>query len=830
MNNIHNNLDKKEKQQEQKKEVIKDPFAQREAEKYPNPIPSREYILDVFQKYGVPLNFNQLKKELKIHDQVQKIALKRRLKAMVRDGQLIKINNNKNYCIKEFVDKYNVNNDSLDPLLDAGGITDLDNLVVEIPTRTMVGKLFQINSFNYVVPFFNKENKEFNQDVLIPAGKEGGAVVGDLVVIEVFKPVFKWADPIGKIVKIIGKDGNLEAIISAAIIALDIPHKWSDYVTHELAQTSTTIDAETIRSRIDLRDLSFVTIDGEDTKDFDDAVYCRVNSHGGWKLYVAIADVSYYVKQGSILDQEAMLRGNSIYFPSKVIPMLPELFSNDLCSLKPNIDRLTLVCEVDISSDGKLIEYKFYEAIINSKARLTYNQVDKILNTLGKENVTNDNRFKHLGQAITSNLKNLYMLFLVLHQQREVRGTIEFNINESKVVFNTKGQTIAVKPIKRNIAHKIIEECMLCANVATAKLLEKNDITSIYRVHEGPKAVKLMDLQAFLAGVGLTLNFTEDSKPISKDYAKLLQSISDRKDYDVIQMILLRSMCQAIYSTDNIGHFGLAYPTYTHFTSPIRRYADLLVHRHIKAILTNSTDSLSLSVDQVAHIADHCSMTERRADEVTREIIRACKCHYLTNYVGNKFSGVVSGVTKFGLFVEIKDVYIDGLLHVNSLGNDYFIHDPVHHKLIVERSGIIYSLGMELEVIISKVDLDRRRVDFILTKQHSTKKVGNKKAVSSNIKAKHKIRGKITNKCVDKVKLKSRSKSKLKGSLKTEYNSKVELTNKSKLQSKKKISSKSKRNKLKSNELKTNKSNLNQLSSNKFKHSKKTFKITSNKK
>lgn len=686
----------------------KDPFATREAEKYSNPIPSREFILSIFNEIEMPMHFNQLKKQLNITDEHQKIALRRRLRAMVRDNQLGKIH--KNYCLKEFVNKYH----------DHQKIDKSGNLQ---QTTKIVGKLFQVNGFNYVVPFLNKE---VGQDVLIPLGHENGAVIGDCVVLEVAMPAFKWADPIGKVVKILGKADNRDVLVTASIISLDIPYLWSVDIKKQVAETAKNIDIAVIKSRVDLRNLSLVTIDGEDSKDFDDAVFCEVNKRAGWKLYVAIADVSYYITQDTCVDDEAMSRGNSVYFPGKVIPMLPELFSNELCSLKPNVDRLCLVCEMHISPTGKLTKYKFYEAIMCSKARLTYNQVDELL--AGNKNS------KAVEKSVLTNLTELHKLFAVLHQQRQLRGAIEFETSESKVVFNNKGEVIDIKTVKRNVAHKIIEECMLCANVATAKFLEKNNITSIYRVHEGPKSVKLLDLKAFLQGVGLSLDTDDHVTP--KDYARLLQSISSRKDADVIQMILLRSMCQAVYSTENIGHFGLAYTEYTHFTSPIRRYTDLLVHRHIKAILNNQIDNLQLSFEQVKQVADHCSMTERRADDATREVIKACKCQYLSKYLGHKFAGIISGVTKFGLFVEIKDIYIDGLVHINSLGQDYFLHDPVHHKLIGERSGLIYSLGMELQVIVSKVDLDRRRIDFALEIKDNNNKSMHKKSSVSRSKSK----------------------------------------------------------------------------------------------
>lgn len=679
----------------------KDPFANREAEKYQNPIPSREFILSCFKDSKMPMHFNQIKKHLGITEAQQEIALRRRLRAMVRDNQLDKIH--KNYCLKDSINKY----------------SELSSTNLANSTKKIVGKLFQVNGFNYVVPFLSRDS---GQDIVIPAGHENGATLGDSVVLEVIMPVFKWADPIGKVIKVLGKADNRDVLINTAIASLDIPYTWSSDIKKQVAATIKDLDQEVIKSRIDLRHLSLVTIDGEDSKDFDDAVFCEVNKRGGWKLYVAIADVSYYVADGSSVDNQAMLRGNSVYFPGKVVPMLPELFSNDLCSLKPEVDRLCMVCEMQVSKSGKLTKYKFYEGVMRSKARLTYNQVDGLLN--GNKNI------RILEKSVLANLKELHNVFTVLLKQRQERGAIEFETSESRVVFNKKGEAIDIKTLKRNVAHRIIEECMLCANVATAKFLEKNNLLSIYRVHEGPTSAKLLDLKAFLAGVGLSLD--SDNHPTPLDYSRLLQNITNRPDADVIQMILLRSMCQAVYSTDNIGHFGLAYPAYTHFTSPIRRYTDLLVHRHIKAILNTTVDKLHMLADKVKEVAAHCSMTERRADDATREVIKAAKCQYLHKYVGHKYTGIVSGVTKFGLFVEIKEIYVDGLVHINSLGQDYFIHDPVHHKLIGEKTGKTYALGMELEVIVSKVDLDRRRIDFVLYAKLKTTKKKSKKSSKFN--------------------------------------------------------------------------------------------------
>ena len=700
-----------------------DPFAKREAEKYSNPIPSREFILSIFNNTGMPLGFNQLKKELMLSGEQDGSALRKRLRAMVRDGQLDKIH--KSYCLKGFINKSR----TIDWSLEVNNKT----------TKKTAGKLFEVNGFTYVIPFFSKD---ISQDILIPSGNAGDAKVGDGVIVEVIMPVFKWADPMGKVLKVLGKADDRNVMTSMAIQCLAIPAVWPMDVKKDLTDFQRFDINSVISSRVDLRKLPFVTIDGEDAKDFDDAVFCQPNKRSGWDLYVAIADVSYYIQSGSSVDKQALLRGNSVYFSGKVIPMLPELFSNELCSLRPHADRLSLVCQMHINDNGRLTKYTFYEAIICSKARLTYNLVSEILET--KKNT------RSLDQDILKNLQELNNLFVVLQQQRHERGAIEFESTESKMCFNKQGEVIDIKPMQRTVAHKIIEECMLCANVATAKLLQKHNLLSIYRVHEGPTSTKLLDLKAFLQSVGLSLD-NNSSTLTPKDYSILLQKISARTDADVIQMILLRSMCQAVYSADNIGHFGLAYPAYTHFTSPIRRYTDLLVHRHIKSILNNNISTSQLSVEKINEIAEHCSMTERRADDATREVIKACKCRYLSKYIGHMFLGIISGVTKFGLFVELKDLYIDGLIHINSLGFDYFIHDPISHKLIGEKSGVTYSLGMELKVRVSKVDLDRRRIDFVLDQEDKKLIVKKNKAKKSKLRKKLQARIKVKKQKVKKI-------------------------------------------------------------------------------
>jgi ribonuclease R len=436
---------------------------------------------------------------------------------------------------------------------------------------------------------------------------------------------------------------------------------------------------------------------------------------------VAIADVSFYVKPGTALDDEAKNRGNSVYFPSAVIPMLPEVLSNGLCSLNPNVERLCMVCVLDISPVGKVIAYEFHEGLMRSHARLTYTKVAALLTP--EHNETLKEEYAHL----LPHLHHLYKLYHVLKKEREVRGAIEFETVETRIIFGPDGKINKVEPTQRNDAHRLIEECMLCANVACAQFLNEHKMPALYRNHEGPPEEKLNDLKTFLQELGLSLGGGEKPKPL--DYAKLLSSAQNRPDVNIIQSILLRSLSQAVYSPDNIGHFGLAYPAYCHFTSPIRRYPDLLVHRQIRSILRNqwgekekAAANTEEAKEALASLGDYTSMTERRADDATRDAIRWLKCEYIQKHIGEEFAGIISGVTRFGFFVELKDIYIDGLIHVTSLRNDFYAFDQIHHRLIGERSGTIFKLGDSVRVRVGKVNVDERKIDFDLIDLETTTK------------------------------------------------------------------------------------------------------------
>jgi ribonuclease R len=467
-----------------------------------------------------------------------------------------------------------------------------------------------------------------------------------------------------------------------------------------------TIPESAIDGRLDLRELPLVTIDGEDARDFDDAVYAEARDGGGWRLWVAIADVSYYVSKDSPLDKDAEERGTSVYFPSQVIPMLPEKLSNGLCSLNPKVDRLCMICEMEINQDGEVTGHKFHEAVMNSKARLTYNKVAAML-------VDNDTALREEYASVLPGLETMFSLYQAMLKAREERGAIDFEMTETQFIFDENRKISRIEPRERNDAHKLIEEFMVAANVSAAQFLLKNKLPVLYRVHELPAEEKLSNLRDFLGELGLFLGGGDDPQP--KHYASLLKTASKRPDAHLLQTVMLRSMKQAVYSPDNVGHFGLALEAYAHFTSPIRRYPDLLVHRAIRHIISQGKKApWPYSHEQMEQLGDHCSMTSRRADEATRDVSDWLKCEFMLERVGETHQGIVSGVTAFGLFVELDDIYIEGLIHVTALKNDYYQFDPTGHRLMGERTRKTYRLGDSVKVKVVRVDLDEKKIDLEL--------------------------------------------------------------------------------------------------------------------
>ncbi len=509
------------------------------------------------------------------------------------------------------------------------------------------------------------------------------------------------------------KEQFIEAVTQDEVIAdvithFELPHEWPKKVLQECESWGKTVSAAEINKRKDIRHLPLVTIDGQDARDFDDAVYTEILENGNFKLYVAIADVSFYVRHGSSTDFEALKRGNSIYFPRKVIPMLPEALSNELCSLKPKVDRLCLVCEMEIDPLGNLQHYDFYEAVMRSAARLNYNMVAEVLESPEKMTEAPYSEY----QAVWPHIFTFHSLFKILYAAREERGALDFDTVEGGLVLNEQGELVEVKAIHRNDAHRMIEEAMLLANVATADFFKQARIPAIYRIHQGVRPEKSDDLRDFLKARGMAL----PKNPLTKDLYQILKAAFPRPDYPIIQTIVLRSLNQAIYSSHNVGHFGLAYFAYTHFTSPIRRYPDLVVHRLIRSLIhPKDSNAVHYAVKELDDIAAHTSQTERQADEASRRVATTLKCSLMKRHLGESFGGIISGVTSFGIFVTVNDLLIDGLVHIATLTpNDFYIFDAVHHRLVGERSGNIFELGQSLNVKVVKVNVWDRKVDFLL--------------------------------------------------------------------------------------------------------------------
>jgi ribonuclease R len=728
--------------------ISSDPFADRESQNYQNPIPSREFILDFLKQAGVPMNRNDLFEALQLDGEEQYEGLRRRLRAMERDGQLVftrrqcyalpeKLEMVKGFVIGHkdghgWVRPDGVQGKEDDILLPHHQMRTLihgDYVLVQ-PTATdkkgrregrlvrileprnsqIVGRFFFEYGYSYVVP----DDSRIHQDILIPNEHRGGARMGNVVVIEISDRGSRSRGMMGSVVEVLGENMAPGMETQIAIRTHQIPHEWPVSVEQQIKQFADEVPEAAKQGRADLRNLPLVTIDGEDARDFDDAVYCEAKKSGGWRLWVAIADVSYYVRPDSALDKEAVNRGNSVYFPSQVVPMLPEVLSNGLCSLNPQVDRLCMVCEMTISASGRLSGYKHYEAVMNSHARLTYNKVAAILE--------GDDALRGRYIDLVPHLEELHRMYQVLKEARGMRGAIEFETVETKFIFNAARKIDRIEPLERNDAHKMIEECMILANIAAASLVEKAKEPALYRIHESPGEERLLGFRDFLGELGL--NLAGGLEPSPTDYAYLMKQIEVRPDKELIQTMLLRSMKQAIYHADNCGHFGLALTRYAHFTSPIRRYPDLLLHRAIKYLIAKQSGELQdrwtptggyhYSFDDMDYYGEQCSTTERRADDATREVADWLKCEYMQDHVGEELDGVIANVTGFGFFVRLTELHIDGLVHISTLANDYYQYDPVGQRLIGESFGHIYRLGDLVKVKVQAVNLDERHIDFEL--------------------------------------------------------------------------------------------------------------------
>jgi ribonuclease R len=569
--------------------------------------------------------------------------------------------------------------------------------VLERANTTVVGRFYDERGITFVVA----ENRRINQDLLVPQDERGCAKSGDVVVVEIVQQPSPQREAIARVVEVLGGYTDPGMEIEIALRKHDLPHEFLLAARKQAGKLPTEVTDRDRAGRVDITALPLVTIDGETAKDFDDAVYCERKGKG-FRLIVAIADVSHYVKDGDPLDRDARERGTSVYFPRRVIPMLPEALSNELCSLKPDVDRLCMVCDMDVTAEGRIAKYDFYPAVMHSRARLTYTQVWTWLETPVSAPRT--------AKGLLPRLADLYALFHALQRAREARGAIDFDSVEMQLEFDVQGKIVRIVPVVRNDAHKLIEECMLAANVCTAEFLARHKHPALYRVHEGPTPEKLAILRDFLGSCALALPGGDE--PTASDYAKLLLQIKHRPDYALLQTVLLRSLQQARYRPDNVGHFGLSYEAYAHFTSPIRRYPDLVVHRAIKAVLAGR--EYKPGGTSWSELGVHCSLTERRADDATRDVENWLKCYFMQDKVGESFEGTISGVTSFGIFVTLDGLHIDGLVHVTELGRDYFHFDAGRHAMIGERSGRIFQLAGRIRVTVARVDLETAKIDFTL--------------------------------------------------------------------------------------------------------------------
>ena len=747
--------------------------------KYPYPIPSREEILGVLRTSEAPLAANDIAETLSIKRQEREGFFKR-LGAMERDGQLrldkrgyYQLTHPSNFVagrVQGHRDGYGfiIRDDGQDDLFLPNAemqkvmhgdrvlarIVGYDRRgrpeghIVEVTDRAnkrVIGRLLSESGALIVAP----EDKRISHDILVTQNAKK-AKVGQVVVVELTEFPSRYSQPLGRVTEVLGDIDDPGMEIEIAVRKYGVPHEFSEAALADAAKLPDEVRTTDIRHRVDLRDVPLVTIDGEDARDFDDAVYCepmKVGRGDGFRLLVAIADVSHYVKPESGLDGDAIERSTSVYFPRRVIPMLPEKLSNGLCSLNPQVDRCVLVCDMVITARGEIKAYQFYPGVMHSAARLTYTEVAAILgNTKGPEAARRS--------ALVPQLQNLYGVFKSLLAARQKRGAIDFDTTETYIVCNAQGKIEQILPRQRNDAHKLIEECMLAANVCAADFMKRNKHPGLYRVHAGPTTEKLENLRTFLRGMGLSLGGGDT--PHASDYAALMAQVRDRPDAQMLQTMLLRSMQQAVYSPDNIGHFGLAYDAYAHFTSPIRRYPDLLTHRAIYAILSGTkyrpqapsgvTLNTALSpraraLQQQAEPSEraavsranataiweelglHCSANERRADEASRDVETWLKCYFMRDKLGEEYGGMVSGVTSFGIFVQLDSLFIEGLVHVTELGSDYFQYDEIKNELRGERTGIRYRLSERVRVQVSRVDLDARKIDCRLVRDTPAKQI-----------------------------------------------------------------------------------------------------------
>ena len=682
--------------------------------------------MEFLERSGAPRQLAEIAHAFNAGSSAERSALSKRLKAMLRDGQLMR-NRREGYGLLEKMDlvagrvighgdgygffRPDHGGEDLflspkqmrsvlhgDHVVARYGGYDRRNrreaVIVEVlehVNHSVVGRYYKEEGVAYVVP----DNKHLHQDIFVPPHHRKKAKSGEFVVAEITRQPDRHTQPVGKITEVLGRPGSVDMATEIAIRAYQIPYQWPDGVEEELPGLRR---KQPLKGRQDLRGLPLVTIDGEDARDFDDAVYCEKLGKE-WRLVVAIADVSHYVKPGTALDEAALERGNSVYFPGRVVPMLPELLSNDLCSLKPDTDRFAMVCDMRIGRTGRIGRCRLYPAVIRSRARLTYNLVGDIL--AGKK-AHRKYRF------VVPHLADMHELYRLMHGYRQKQGLLDFSTSEIRMYFDEQGRVSDIRALERSDSHRIIEEFMLAANISVAKFLLSHDIPCLFRNHAVPKEEKINDLNKFLGDFNLELGGGLD--PRTKDYADILELVAAREDRHLIETVLLRSMPLAVYEGRNKGHFGLAFEHYTHFTSPIRRYPDLLVHRALRHILDKGT--YEYDTNDIHHLGTHCSMTERRAEEAVRDVDARMKCEFMQDKTGLVYNGIISGVTGFGLFVELDDIYVEGLVHISALPADYYHFDPIAHSLSGERSGRKYFLGDRIRISVLSVNVDERKIDF----------------------------------------------------------------------------------------------------------------------
>jgi ribonuclease R len=734
-----------------------DPHAAREAENYENPVPSREFILQTLVELALPSTYEEVCAALHVDDEDRIEGVRRRLIAMVRDAQIDSDRSRQTYfpldpkkittgvlqghkdgygfLIREDGDDVYISNNQMRKAFHGDKalvrITGTDRRgrlegqiakVLEHNTTHIVGRYFEQAGVGVVRP----DSKRISHEIVVSNEDRNGAQHDQFVNVEITQQPRPGQMVTGKVVEILGDNLAPGMEIEVAIRTHDIPNTWAPELLEELKAIPEEVTEKDKKKRVDLRDLPFVTIDGEDARDFDDAIYVEKNKRtNGWRLFVAIADVSHYVQVDSELDKEATKRATSVYFPENVVPMLPEAISNGLCSLNPEVDRLVMVCEITISEKGKLSGYKFYEAVIHSHARLTYNLVWEMLQ---KPMTDEGKQWRKHYRPLVPHLEDAYRLYKLLRKGRTKRGAIDFETVETKIEFDSERKINQIVPTARNDAHMIIEECMLMANVCAADFLNRYKVPGLFRVHNGPSEQKLENLREFLGELGLSMS---GGDPSPSHYQELLKQIAERPDAQLIQTVMLRSLSQAVYQPENEGHFGLAFEAYAHFTSPIRRYPDLLVHRAIRSVIRSTRECKHVKRVQGAGrlakkvifpydtadmivLGEHCSMAERRADDATRDVIDFLKCEYMQQHVGDVFEGTISAVTGFGLFVSLIDVYVEGLIHISNLNNDFYQFDQIKHRLIGERTRRSFRLGDKLWIQVMNVNLDDRKIDFAL--------------------------------------------------------------------------------------------------------------------